>query len=1153
MQAFPEQNSHGGRRLQPRGGALAGVLILCLTLAIASAMFVGVITASLSGAREYNAQAGADAAVRSAIEHAKGLLHADLLANAADSPQDVWVTGPSGDRVLTRAEWTAYAASPGALDGQRWFELPGTRDGEMVRYRMKLVDAQPAARSVEGVQPLVAAAWRNGRWVPSDDLNAADAEQIAGLIARFDDRATNAGWCAAAAARLADARDDNMRLARPDDPGSTEPLRFERFVTDVDTRWCHFDDTLRLGRYYEERLSHNFFLIKESRLWYNSGLGRSNVVATLEREPVSAIPGWEAFTRMRGEAGLPRWYEGMWNGLIAKTGSGALFKAQPVISNSQDALYFDDDNLERFKPGQTVTFAGWFSSISELARSRFRAAQPAGAFVTMTNWAPDCVLVTNVGREAQYRMTLLTGQARTQPLPVEYGFFGMNELLPARCGLDGRAVMRNGAPIEARQFSHGGFIEMSFRAPRTGVGATAPFRIEGLLLEQPEFITIRNDAAVPVCVRGWRLGYQCGERVFWTEPFLTSSYYHASLGRIRRDLSPSIPPRGSLIITPDAALFDWFAGANADGTWGNARGEQAPVVDVGWQSWSPAFRVARATAGRVVELEDHGGRRAAWETEWRLALPEADWAGAGVAGETVWLDPDGPDGPDAAVAGTVSDETQTGLAVVFAGTRERFNIGREATLRFSGLPRAVRRYWLVDAHGGVACVARFARQARRDAGGGPVQRVIRPDGSEERSALSWPAVRGAVRNRRSDDAAASFNGLFPSQTAKRDALRALDISDAGDWYMAEAAQLPFGAAVIGASAGVRCAADTVTIRRYESGALLWEQPGPELPAGEPGLLFREMHLPGARSVAVRLVHANGFSLCATPGLSITQLVGQSVRLGPSPWTSGVHVFGPQGSVVFEWTNAPALDQPARLTLSGTGVRAWECPATLSAWQQSTADAVRISVEVWHPRRLAYEPLVTAAAFDCSDRLSCGMVSPAHIDRGSIRLKVTTHRQLSRDAAALWLGAAFIHPVSPRDRVNVNTASPRVIAALCAGDPAARRELLGVAGSRGPFGSCSQLADALAAAGSAGGASILSVRSDVFNAEIEAEAVRRSGTNVTVLARRTLRCELDRSQSRLGPRRAVLARVRETHAASPPCAEGEAPVTLQQPHHPRSNR
>ena len=138
MQAFPEQNSHGGRRLQPRGGALAGVLILCLTLAIASAMFVGVITASLSGAREYNAQAGADAAVRSAIEHAKGLLHADLLANAGGVTCSYFEQVQSNmnffwdrDEVLTRldAKMTAAFGAVSACARERNLSL---RDGAYV-------------------------------------------------------------------------------------------------------------------------------------------------------------------------------------------------------------------------------------------------------------------------------------------------------------------------------------------------------------------------------------------------------------------------------------------------------------------------------------------------------------------------------------------------------------------------------------------------------------------------------------------------------------------------------------------------------------------------------------------------------------------------------------------------------------------------------------------------------------------------------------------------------------------------------------------------------------------------------------------------------------------------------------------------------------
>jgi len=136
---------------------------------------------------------------------------------------------------------------------------------------------------------------------------------------------------------------------------NTEPIQFDRIVTQTDNRWIHFDDTLRLGRYYEERGKHNFFLIKDSEMFFNEETGKTNIKVRLEKEPVMSnnLFGWEEYKKVRTDSGLPWWYKDMWKGITAATGGGSNFKYQKIIKNDKleklqngfPTIYFEDDKL----------------------------------------------------------------------------------------------------------------------------------------------------------------------------------------------------------------------------------------------------------------------------------------------------------------------------------------------------------------------------------------------------------------------------------------------------------------------------------------------------------------------------------------------------------------------------------------------------------------------------------------------------------------------------------------------------------------------------------------------------------------------------------------------------------------------------------------
>ncbi len=1094
------------------------MLLVCALFMACALIFVELMRDTRADTATYIQTGWADVALESGVQHAAALLTADVQEGPADTLAESWVSVPHGRPVRGWRARRNYATALTNLSGQHWFELPGPTTTTVVRYRFKLLDrAEPDGE----VRPAGAAALYRGRWQPTDDLNAADATQMAALFERFDARATDAVWRAQAVARMLDDRDANHALLTPDAP-DTEAVRFERLVLQADLRWQHFDDTLRLGRYYEERAAHNFFLVRQARAVYNATLQRSNIVVTLDEQPTADLPGWQTYRTLRERSKLPRWYGGMWQGIIAATGSGlpeeqgGLFKYQPVLSNSAETLQFDDGVLARFEGAngirQTVTFDGWFSSLNDLQRVRLPAVRARGAFFTTTPGAPDCFMLTNLARAARYEMLLCSGAGYLQPRDAAVSLFGSEQLQSTRVDEQGWATLLAGQPIAARKLWRGDFIEVLVRAPKAGVSTAQPFYLEGALLRQPPFIVLRNTAATPIVVRDWRLGYRFGTRLFWTPPFTTASYYYAAARRAVRSNSPCMPAGGALIVTPNAALLDWFIGAVPDGQWGGSAGEDTPVVETSWAAWGPRLAVTRLRAQHEQTATSTADRNLAWETDWELHTPEMDWTHdltESVAGEIVLVDVDGPAGAQPAMPGVIVAQRGRDVTVRLAGSRTRFAQPREATLQFCALPRAVRECWLTMPDGRVA--SRVQMPNARAHTSDDCQHYLRgADGTLRAQRLSWEHLRAAVLHagRLRDCAGAQHNAPYRGAFEKLRAVERAGLDTTSDWYLHEAEFRGCGAADRTSCTGITLVADRARVQRVREGWWQWAAPAPAFPPGAPGLLYNQAQFADGASVAVRACTRAGFALYPAPDVLTTQVPGQTVVFGPSRARPGVHVFGGPGACTFVWTNMPRIERPITLTLAGISARAWRPPAQRAQWRADTNAPVTLTVAAWNHHTKQFDVLRTHAAFDEAERLRVGMLTPAHLANSTLRLRVTTEQALRPGTRELWLEGVYLHPFARQTALNLNTATPAALRDLCGA------QVMPVATQLQASGACACFAELVQRLGTNAVLEACGVQSTTFDLCVEGALVRRTAAGDIVLARRTQCLRFTREPARL---------------------------------------
>ena len=274
----------------PHGGALILVLIIFVAISLYCLYFVYDVTKTQYESNEFVYEQNLDTVIDSGLSHAKFLLESDLNFGPADDYRDIWVSVPRGKILPSRLSWSKYISILTNLENQKWFKLPGPTSATTLRYRFKLIDTQPVVEEKVGRweggkvgkhkssqplnfstskllarQPNTPAVWHNEKWMATDDITAIDTKSLKKLATKFEANIETRKFSTEKLSKIIDSLDGNYVL-NDSKIENTEPIQFDRIVTQTDTRWQHFDDIMRLGRYYEERGKHNFFLVENAEL-----------------------------------------------------------------------------------------------------------------------------------------------------------------------------------------------------------------------------------------------------------------------------------------------------------------------------------------------------------------------------------------------------------------------------------------------------------------------------------------------------------------------------------------------------------------------------------------------------------------------------------------------------------------------------------------------------------------------------------------------------------------------------------------------------------------------------------------------------------------------------------------------------------------------
>ena len=997
-----------------KGGALI-IVLLVLTLFSLLAVYMTLNTsASLKSSDNSLQNLTAEFAMRSAEAHARSLLFNDIFANSYDSFLDEW-----------------YVQSSPTNKFSKWFFLPVASEKHICKYRFSIKDISPSPENPNDYQTLAPYVRAGEKVIPTDDINALSKNELKKIILRFEKSCTNELKLARAAAELSDDRDANNYLS-DENFSETEAIIFNIIADESDTRYIHFDDTLRLGRYYEQRSAHNFFLINDAELFLNNQTGKTNIAVKLDSEPMAKLPGWRDYSKLRTEAGLPMWHAGMWNNIIALTGAGKNLKSQPVITNTTDTLIFADDDFLRFMPTgifrQTVTFVGWFSSLNELQTRRTRAAKERGAIFTLTNGAPDCIFITNVNPRSDYRMTLYTGSPLQRSMRAAASFFGLDSLQEVIFSKNGCAVFNEGKPATSRAYKKGNYLELIIRSPQAGVSRKNPFFIDSAILEQPEFISFYNSSDKPINVRGWRFGYRCGDLIFYSSPFKTSFYFSVKEAARIENPSPFIPPNSSLILTKDLKLFDRFFGANKNGVWGDNASEKSPLVELA--NWSPEFEVKSIKSLKTYYQKSASNKKHPWETDWEMEIDGVDWSDkfSDLKNEVVLFDADGEGDDFSPTPGVVVNQQKKSIVVRLAGSKKRFGFSQKARIKFAGLPDVISEYFLLNAEGKKVAAVKKNRKIKR-AGFSSMLSRISEDEFEARAIERQSLIReiekvGFTRKK-------VRNNIYDSPIEKSEILKSINLSVSNDWHLCGSHFLKFSDAQIQPIGDFKISKDKFKIKSISGKGIIFEE-ALGFPFGAPGILSDKIFIKSLPPFSIKSFSKRACEIYFPNNFSLTGDFARAAVISPDGTAGGIHLHGAPGEIIFEWTNLPKVNTSAKLTLSGRGSGGAFFPKNIFEKDAETNILLNLSVSIYDSDSGKYFPLVKKGKIDNSDRLFLGKVPARFFKSNRLKIKIRTHKTLTAGRGALRLRGVYLHPFTRKKYVNINTVPKRNMIFVCGG-------------------------------------------------------------------------------------------------------------------------
>lgn len=584
----------------------------------------------------------------------------------------------------------------------------------------------------------------------------------------------------------------------------------------------------------------------------------------------------------------------------------------------------------------------------------------------------------------------------------------------------------------------------------------------------PEVVEMYNASMTPVSLANWRVVCNTGSLATEIGRIERTSYYDRRTGRSILNNNPVIAPGGHFYLVNDTKLFDCWYG-NGDGTWGTAHTEEVPVFQMDKRNWGITYKISRTRvdyppsgrAGYVILLQEANLDTKVFDLETVRIIDEENaddpysWHNvfAPVKADEIrvrneiFIEPIGDDR-------TILNQSLVGKSIMVLGLPHKGGIVSltlkneydqvcARTVDYGKLEASQLNYssqrsdptkprWTVSPHPSISGVNRLA-----------LNRATRA--RTDRAYAIKNAPYGSVGELRHVSAFEDFERVGDNPTR----LAAL-----ADVTACASLRLEAGAADVIRN-GWQLAADEVADAR---GATIIAAKGGWEPGQWKGHTVRFLTGPmrgqrfpvfdsSTRSLTLQERGSTQQPLSAPDGKPLRPLRGDLFTIGPGYATPLCYTrrAGEQGE--WHWKNVPPVYDRCDLYIHGLS----DSIRTTEFLEENHNAA--LDVEVWNFKTQQYERLCQRRRYGKQDCFLAGQIGSEHVSAaGDFKLRLTAHGVVERAPTAArssrsartmtlrpasdilqsgiaWFNYAVISPCAVPGRINVNTASERLLASL----------------------------------------------------------------------------------------------------------------------------
>ncbi len=610
-------------------------------------------------------------------------------------------------------------------------------------------------------------------------------------------------------------------------------------------------------------------------------------------------------------------------------------------------------------------------------------------------------------------------------------------------------IYNEGKAMRANEY---GYIPIVGTSSRKCAGATRGFPYENainfILFTRPDIVELINVSDKPISLRNWQVVMNTGVEALTLDTIDMAKHYSVERNGTYEDPNPVIKPGGYFYLANNSEIFDIHY-ANGDGEYGSSVEEDIPLFELAEKDWGITYPIIEVTPPYSIKVDGADWEKNIMRNELMMIISDRKSEKENV-----------PDG----LFLTIWSNNRNTLNKWSGFQVHHLGVEPGDRVMIFGLPRkgGFVSFTLKNEYGQITARTTTYGTVEEDERGYSTEKA-------DPTHYNWvkvktPSIGGTERKARNRG---TYMPDYARPHIKNNRFTSVgeiqNVRRADDWEN------------LGMSKGQKTIAALKALSKYftvsgirldaeEEGAHIsgWkpafgmarnsnrntiEVDGTEW---EPGIWTGQKLtvLTGSQrgeefvvtNSSRNTLTVAGYSTAKREPLKIQK--GEKFSVGPGYSTSMYYTRRSGEPGIWEWENKNLEPMPYALYLFGLNdsiktteflEENWNADLDIEIYNFTTREFDLLPLKDLSGTRDSLASVLSSSRmqYNKADGLYCGMIKPEHISsKGGIRLKLTPHNLENQDCSGFaWFDCVYMAPVGMEGKININTASERVLGAL----------------------------------------------------------------------------------------------------------------------------